>query len=74
MWAETFAPDGNLLESSVRKLCFASDVPYFREGAFPFEPYIAFYERILDRIGAAQALKEQVYRGNARALFGLTPT
>jgi predicted TIM-barrel fold metal-dependent hydrolase len=73
MWAETFAPDGNLLESSVRKLCFASDVPYFREGAFPFEPYIAFYERILNRIGAAQALKEQVYRGNARALFGLTP-
>jgi predicted TIM-barrel fold metal-dependent hydrolase len=72
MWAETFAPDGNLLESSVRKLCFASDVRYFREDAFPFQPYIAFYERILDRIGAPDDLREQVCRGNARALFGLT--
>jgi predicted TIM-barrel fold metal-dependent hydrolase len=71
MWAECFAPDGELLASSVRKLCFASDVPYFREGQYPFEPYIAFYERILERIGAPEALKEQVYTGNARALFGL---
>ena len=71
MWADCFAPDGELLESSVRKLCFASDVPYFREGEYPFEPYVAFYERILGRIGAPDALKEQVYRGNARALFGL---
>jgi predicted TIM-barrel fold metal-dependent hydrolase len=73
MWAETFAPDGDLLESSVRKLCFASDVRYFLEDTFSFEPYIAFYDRILDRIGASEALKEQVYRGNARALFGLAP-
>lgn len=73
MWAETFAPDGELLESSVRKLCFGSDVRYFQEGAYPFEPYIAFYDRILDRIGASEALKEQVCRGNVRALFGLEP-
>jgi predicted TIM-barrel fold metal-dependent hydrolase len=71
MWAECFAPDGELLESSVRKLCFASDVRYLHEGEYPFEPYVAFYERILGRIGAPEALREQVYRGNARALFGL---
>ena len=70
MWAECFAPDGELLESSARKLCFASDVRYFEEGEYPFAPYVAFYERILERIGASEALKEQVYRGNARALFG----
>jgi predicted TIM-barrel fold metal-dependent hydrolase len=70
MWAETFAPDGALLESSVRKLCFASDVRYFLEDAYPFEPYITFYDRILERIGASEALREQVYRGNAGALFG----
>ena len=71
MWAETFAPDGELLESSARKLCFGSDVRYFQEGVFPFEPYVAFYDRILERIGASQALQELVLRGNIRALFGL---
>ena len=71
MWAECFAPDGELLESSVRKLCFASYVRYFEQGAYPFEPYVAFYERVLERIGAPEALKARVYRGNARALFGL---
>jgi predicted TIM-barrel fold metal-dependent hydrolase len=71
MWADCFAPDGELLASSVRKLCFASDVPYFRQGEYPFEPYIAFYARILERIGAPEALKQQVYSGNARTLFGL---
>ena len=71
MWAEIFAPDGALLESSVRKLCFGSDVRYFQEGAFAFEPYIAFYDRILDRIGASESLKSQVYWGNVRQLFGL---
>lgn len=71
MWAEMFAPDGELLESSVRKLCFASDVPYFVEGEFPFEPYLAFYDRIYDRIELPAALKETVDRGNARYLFGL---
>jgi predicted TIM-barrel fold metal-dependent hydrolase len=71
MWAETFAPDGELLEGSARKLCFGSDVRYFQEGAFPFEPYITFYDRIVDRIGASAALREQIYRGNVQALFGL---
>jgi predicted TIM-barrel fold metal-dependent hydrolase len=71
MWAEMFAPDGELLEGSVRKLCFASDVPYFREGAFPFEPYIAFYERIYERIALSPKLRERVNRGNIRSLFGL---
>jgi len=71
MWAECFAPDGELLESSVRKLCFASDVRYFDEGQYRFEPYIAFYARLLERIEAPEALREQVYTGNAQALFGL---
>jgi predicted TIM-barrel fold metal-dependent hydrolase len=71
MWAETFAPDGQLLESSVRKLCFASDVGYFLDGAFPFEPYIGFYERIYERIGLSPELQETVNRGNARLIFGL---
>jgi predicted TIM-barrel fold metal-dependent hydrolase len=71
MWAEMFAPDGELLESSVRKLCFASDVVYFREGEYPFEPYIAFYERIFERIGLSDELQERVNRGNARSIFGL---
>jgi len=71
MWAEMFAPDGKLLESSIRKICFASDVHYFEEGRFPFERYIAFYEKIFDRIGLSEELRELVNRGNAKALFNL---
>jgi predicted TIM-barrel fold metal-dependent hydrolase len=71
MWAEMFAPDGELLASSISKLCFASDVRYFSEGAFAFESYITFYQRIFDRIGLSAELRERVNRGNARLLFGL---
>lgn len=48
-----------------------SDVPYFRK-EFSFEPYIAFYERIFDRIGLPERLRERVSRRNARWLFGRT--
>jgi predicted TIM-barrel fold metal-dependent hydrolase len=71
MWAEMFAPDGQLLEGSVRKLCFGSDVRYFNEGQFPFEPYLAFHDRIFDRIGLPDELRELVNRGNIRHIFGL---
>ena len=74
MWADMFAPDGELLESSVRKLCFASDVPYFHEGVFPFEPYIAFYERIYERISLSLDLRDRVNRGNIRFILGLDGT
>lgn len=71
MWAEMFAPDGQLLESSIKKLCFGSDVGYFHDGKFPFEDYITFHERIFNRIGLSPDLREVVNRGNARMLFGL---
>jgi len=71
MWAEMFAPDGDLLESSIRKICFGSDVGYFNEGDFPFERYIEFYDRLFDMIGLSDGLREVVNRGNVRAIFGL---
>jgi len=74
MWAEMFAPDGQVLEGSVGKLCFASDVVYFREGEYSFEPYSAFYERIYERIGLSPDQRERINRGNARMLFGLDST
>jgi predicted TIM-barrel fold metal-dependent hydrolase len=70
-WTEMFAPDGQLLEGCIGKLCFGSDVRYFREGQFPFEPYMPFYDRIFDRIGLSEELREQVNRGNVRHIFGL---
>ncbi len=70
MWADLFAPDGQLQEDTIAKLCFASDVVYFRPDAHPFVPYIDFYERLFDRIGLPTALREQVNRGNAARLFG----
>ena len=71
MWAEMFAPDGVLLESSIKKLCFGSDVVYFKEGSFPFEAYISFHEKLFDKIGLSSELRELVNRGNVKALFGL---
>ena len=71
MWAEMFAPDGELLESSIRKLCFGSDMKYFREGEFAFERYIEFYEKIFDRIGLSDEMRDLVNRGNISSLFGL---
>jgi predicted TIM-barrel fold metal-dependent hydrolase len=71
MWADTFAPDGRLLKDSIAKLCFASDVVYFRPGEHRFERYVDFYERLFDRIGLPAALREQVNHGNAARLFGV---
>jgi len=71
MWADLFAPDGNLFEGCVRKLCFGSDVHYFLEGQFPFENYCTFHDRIFDQIRLSPALRELVNRGNIRSLFEL---
>ena len=70
-WADLFAPDGVLLEQSIRKLCFGSDVRYFLPGEYPFERYTAFYDRIYEQIGLSDELRDLVNRGNIRKLFGL---
>lgn len=69
MWAEMYAPDGNLLKDSIGKLCFGTDVSYFHEKPHKFAPYIAFYEKLFDAIGLDAAMREQVNSGNIRKLF-----
>ncbi len=71
-WSDLFAPDGELFVPSIRKLCFGTDVRYFRAGEYPFEPYITFHDKLFDRIGLSAALREQINRGNIRALLNLT--
>jgi predicted TIM-barrel fold metal-dependent hydrolase len=71
MWREMLAPNGVLDEVSVGKLMFASDVGYF-EHEPGVQPYFEFYDKLFDAIGAPDALREQVNRGNALELFGLT--
>ncbi len=71
MWAEMFAPHGVLMESALKKVCFASDVNYFHDGDHDFGAHIDFHERLLDRINAPAELRELVWSGNARKLFGL---
>mgnify|MGYP005857399911 CR=1 FL=1 len=73
MWTEMFAPDGRLIENSVKKLCFGTDVRYFQEAEPQIEPYISFYERLFDGIGLSRQLREVVLRTNIRRLFGLSP-
>jgi predicted TIM-barrel fold metal-dependent hydrolase len=71
MWADMFAPDGNLLVSSIKKLCFGSDVKYFRQGIFHFQQYIDFYEKIYDRIELSEDLRDLINRRNIKMLFNL---
>ena len=71
MWAETFAPNGELMEDSLEKLCFASDVHYLYDGEHAFQQYIDFHEKLLDRLGAAQRLRKLVWAGTAAKLFGV---
>ena len=70
MWAEIFAPNGVLDESSMNKLLYASDVSVFRDNE-GFEPYFKFYDALFDAVGASPEIREKVNRGNAIKLFGL---
>ena len=71
MWSETFAPNGQLMADSVEKLCFGSDTHYFHGGEHQFQPYIEFYEKLLERIQAPPSLRRKVWGGTLRKLFGL---
>ena len=71
MWADLFAPDGELFEESITKLCFGSDVHYFLDDQYPFESYLTFHDKIYDAIGLSAQLREKVNRGNILKLFGL---
>ena len=71
MWAEMFAPEGKIIEQSVKKLCFGTDLQ-FLGGEEPRLPlYIEFYQKLLDRINAPQRLRKLVWADNARKLFGI---
>ncbi|MBU0608754.1 MAG: amidohydrolase [Armatimonadetes bacterium] len=70
VWREMFAPNGQILEECLTKLCFGTDATYF--GGDPgFEPYIEFHERLFDEINAPPALRERINSGNIRSLFGV---
>lgn len=72
-WRETFAPNSELEEKLLDKVCFATDAGFFREGG-EFDPriqsYIDFYERLFDEVGASKELREKVNAGNVLELFG----
>lgn len=69
-WREMFAPNGQILEECLTKLCFGTDATYF--GADPgFDKYIEFHERLFDEVGAPPGLREKINSGNIRALFGV---
>jgi len=72
MWREMFAPNGELDEASLSKLLFATDEHIFQSGYVKScEPFFAFYDRLLDAVGASEAQREAVNRGTAIQLFGL---
>lgn len=72
-WREMFAPNGQLLTDCMCKLCFGTDMTYFIP-APGVEPYIRFYERLFDEVGAPSDLREQVNAGNMAELFRLAKT
>lgn len=70
MWRDTFAPNGELHADSFSKVCFGSDVTYFRS-TFGFESYIEFYEKLYDAVEAPDDLRERVNRKNILSLFDI---
>ncbi|NOZ23902.1 MAG: amidohydrolase family protein [Planctomycetes bacterium] len=70
MWREMFAPNGALMSDCLGKVCFGSDTQYFGE-AHRFGPYIDFYERLFNEVGAPEELREKVNAGNILSLFKL---
>jgi len=71
MWAETFAPDGELDEKSISKLLFGTDVRYLHNEEHGYAPYIEFHEKLFDMIGLTDEQREAVNSGTAVKLFGL---
>lgn len=72
-WKELLAPNGQPGDASLERLCFGTDLGYFpKDGTLSdrLGQYVDFYERLLDQIGAPAALRERVYAGNIRTLFG----
>lgn len=69
-WRETFAPNGQLLQECLAKLCFGTDLSYF-DADEDYERYIDFHERLFKETGAPRALREKVNSGNILSLFGL---
>jgi predicted TIM-barrel fold metal-dependent hydrolase len=70
-WADLFAPDGELFEDAIVKLCFGSDMHVHSADDFTVDQYIRFYNRIYDAIGLSPALRELINRGNTARIFGL---
>jgi hypothetical protein len=68
MWRELFAPDGLLDPVSISRLLFATDGTIF-EDAYDPNPFCEFYDRFFNEVGASEAQREQVNRGNAIHLF-----
>jgi len=70
MWRDMFAPNGKLMPECLGKLCFGTDMTFFgaSHGA---QPYIDFYERLFDEVGAPADLREKVNAGNIIELFSV---
>ena len=71
MWQQTFAPNGQLIEAALAKLCFGSDTMFLHNGPHGFAPYIEFYQKLLDRLDAPPPLRKKVWAGNIVKLFRL---
>jgi predicted TIM-barrel fold metal-dependent hydrolase len=69
-WREMFAPNGQLLEEVMTKLCFGTDLSYF-DADYDYARYIDFHEWLFDEVGAPPALREKINSGNTLSLFGL---
>ncbi|NLV92255.1 MAG: amidohydrolase family protein [Firmicutes bacterium] len=70
LWKELLAPNGKLFLPAVEKLCFASDIHYFRSELM-IEPYFDFYDTLLSEIGVSEELAERINYFNISELFKL---
>ncbi len=72
MWTQTFAPNGIATVESMEKLCFGSDIHFFRQNTPErFKPYMDFYETLYKRTGIEESVIEKIRIGNVKKIFNL---
>ena len=70
MWKELFAPNNQLFKPAFKKICFASDLYYFKENV-NLDTYFQFYNDIFEKVKADENIVKKINYKNIEKLFSL---
>jgi len=69
MWCELFAPNGELHEASVSKLCFATDGSFNDIDSEGHKKMVGFHDRLYDALKLPEELRQKIDRENIAMLL-----